>query len=346
MSGKSKISKEKIYFFLILFSIFNFTHLLFNQHLFAEGTTIVEDEEDEKRLMENHAVEKLRFGLANHIHYYKIKKTKNTVVEQRSGRKRLYDHNLLLRALFRDKLIHKKYGSLGSLFEGATFIDFGSAILYEEGAVTVRDLYEDTLLQDHLSKIVATDINDTEYDHTRYIEIHIKEREPFPFAFNEIPVLIDDPEYIRILTKIYAKSEFSPIIFRSTNSGPDLFYTVEEMKDHFLSILTANPNRNILYFFNRFIFFRSACATQFQLIGTIDERIGVNHSFSAWRYVDWNKRSLEEAFRPNLRYIRLVDESRLSVADRLDASFLNQSCFLSKTLRFYGNKIKKSITKS
>ncbi|WP_246051922.1 hypothetical protein [Leptospira idonii] len=311
----------------------------------AKGT-IIEEEEDEKRLSENHAIEKLRFGLANHIHYYKVKKTKNTVVEQRSGRRRLYDHNLILRSIFRNKLIHKTYGSLGNLFEGAVFIDFGSAILYEEGAVTVRDLYEDQLLIGHLSKLVATDINDTSFDHTRYIEIHMNEREPFPFSFNEIPVLIDDPEFIRILTRVYAKNEFTPLIFRSTNSGPDLFYTVEEMKEHFSSILEANPNRNILYFFNRFIFFRSVCSDRFQLIGTIDERIGVNHSFSAWRYVDWDKRGFEDAFHPNLRYVRMVEESRLALGDRMDAYFMNQSCNFGRGLRFYGNKFKKSITKS
>lgn len=39
-------------------------------------TTIIENEEDEKRVLENHAFEKLRFGLANHIHYYKVQKNK------------------------------------------------------------------------------------------------------------------------------------------------------------------------------------------------------------------------------------------------------------------------------
>jgi hypothetical protein len=326
---------------LLFFLYFSF----FSQHVFSNGT-IIEDEEDENRLIENHAVEKLRFGLANHIHYYKIKKTKNTVVEQRSGRHRLLDHNLILRAIYQGNVIHKSYGSLSTIFEGASFIDFGSAILYEEGAVTVRDLYEDEILKPYLFKIVATDINDTSYDHTRYIEIHMNEREPFPFSFNEIPVLIDDPEYIRILTKIYAKNEFSPVIFRSTNSGPDLFYTVEEMKEHFASILSANPNRNILYFFNRFIFFRSVCSDQFQLIGTIDEKIGVNHSFSAWKYVDWNRRSYAEAFHPNWKYILLVNETYLSVGDRADSFLLNQKCEIAKRMRFIGNKLKKSISKS
>lgn len=333
--------KSQLYNSLILLVCF----FLFNLHLYSNGT-IIEDEEDENRLIENHAVEKLRFGLANHIHYYKIKKTKNTVVEQRSGRHRLLDHNLILRAIFQGNVIHHQFGSLGKMFEGASFIDFGSAILYEEGAVTVRDLYEDDILRPHLFKIVATDINDTSFDHTRYIEIHMSEREPFPFAFNEIPVLLDDPEYIRILTRIYAKNESSPVIFRSTNSGPDLFYTVEEMREHFVSILQANPHRNILYFFNRFIFFRSVCSNQFQLIGTIDEKIGVNHSFSAWRYVDWNRRSYTEAFHPNWRYIQLVNESYVAIGDRMDSFILNQRCIFENQIRSIRNKIKKSVSKS
>lgn len=327
------------FFYIFLFQC------LFVFSLFSNGT-IIEDEDDEKRLLDNHALEKLRFGLANHIHYYKIKKTKNTVVEQRSGRHRLLDHNLILRAMFQGNIHHKVYGSFGSLFEGASFIDFGSAILYEEGAVTVRDLYEDEHLRSHIFKFVATDINDTSYEHTRYIEIHISQREPFPFSFNEIPALLDDPAYIRLLTNIYSKNEFSPVIFRSTNSGPDLFYTVDEMKLHFASILTANPNRNILYFFNRFIFFRSVCSKQFQLIGTIDEKIGVNHSFSAWRYVDWNRRSYTEAFHPNLRYITLQNETYLSFGDRADSFLLSNSCMFESKLRFIGNKIKKTISKS
>jgi len=324
---------------------FTFLILITSSSIIAQGQ-FIESKDDEQKLIDNHAIEKLRFGLANHIHYYKIKKTKNTVVEQRSGRKRLLDHNLILRALFQGNLFHTTYGSLAPLFEGASFIDFGSAILYEEGAVTVRDLYEDENLRPHFYKIVATDINDISFDHTRYIEIHMNEREPFPFSFNEIPFLLDDPEYIRTLTRIYSKNEFSPVIFRSTNSGPDLFYTVAEMKEHFVSILVANPNRNILYFFNRFVFFRSVCSDKFQLIGTIDEKIGVNHSFSAWKYIDWNRRTYAEGFHPNRNYIRLGTEGPIAIADQLDSKFLSNSCFWGHKLRHFGNKIRKSISKS
>lgn len=329
----------------ILFSIVLFLNPVFYLHSLRSETTIIEREEDEKRVLENHAFEKLRFGLANHIHYYKIKKTKNTVVEQRSGRRRLYDHNLILRSIFRDRIHHHTFGSLGSLLSGASFIDFGSAILYEEGAVTVRDLYEDEFIRSHLKNIVATDINDPEYSHTRYIEIHMSEREPFPFSFNEIPYRLDDPEYIRVLTRIYTTSEFSPLILRSTNSGPDLFYTVDEMKEHFSSILEANPHRTILYFFNRFIFFRTPCQSKFQLIGTIDEKVGVNHSFSAWRYVDWNKRELSEAILPQYRYIQITESRTKSVGDRLDSWFLVKGCQIQSRLRYFQNKIRKSVPK-
>ncbi|TGL44185.1 hypothetical protein [Leptospira perdikensis] len=320
--------------------------ILFGYHsaLSAE-TTIIENEEDEKRVLENHAFEKLRFGLANHIHYYKVKKTKNTVVEQRSGRKRLYDHNLILRSIFRNRILHHEYGSIGRWLDGASFIDFGSAILYEEGAVTVRDLYEDQFLSRYIKKIVATDINDPEYDHTRYIEIHMTERDPFPFAFNEIPYRLDDPEYIRVLTRIYTPNEFSPVIFRSTNSGPDLFYTVEEMRDHFRSVLDANPHRTILYFFNRYIFFRTPCESKFQLIGTIDEKVGVNHSFSAWRYVDWNKREFSEAIEPNFRYIRIADERNESKADQWDSMISGYGCQIRAKMVYYRHKFMKTMTK-
>ncbi|GBF51404.1 hypothetical protein LPTSP4_29400 [Leptospira ryugenii] len=326
-----------MHFVFLFFLITNFS-------LSAEAN-IIEDPDDERKLVENHSVEKLRFGLANHIHYYKVKKTKNTVVEQRSGRKRLFDHNLILKALFQGNLYHKEFGNLSQLFQNATFIDFGSAILYEEGAVTVRDIYEDEFLRNSFYRIVATDINDPSFDHTRYIEIHLYERDPFPFSFNEIPLLLDDPAYIRILTKNYSESESSPIIFRSTNSGPDLFYTVEEMKEHFRAILEANPQRNILYFFNRFVFFRSVCRNQFQLIGTIDEKIGVNHSFSAWRFVDWNRRSYSESFRPNREYIRTLKEGPIALGDEWDQFLYRQACQIRHNVRYFSNKFRKSITK-
>ncbi|MCZ8341550.1 MAG: hypothetical protein O9301_00820 [Leptospira sp.] len=328
----------------IVFLVF-FLESSFSFHSLNSETTIIERDEDEKKVLENHAFEKLRFGLANHIHYYKIKKTKNTVVEQRSGRRRLYDHNLILRSIFRDRIHHHIYGSLGSLLTGASFIDFGSAILYEEGAVTVRDLYEDEFIRSHLKTIVATDINDPEYSHTRYIEIHMSDREPFPFSFNEIPYRLDDPEYFRILTRIYTTSEFTPLILRSTNSGPDLFYTVEEMKDHFSSILEANPYRTILYFFNRFIFLRTPCQSKFELIGTIDEKVGVNHSFSAWRYVDWNRRELSEAILPQYRYLQIAESRTKSVGDRLDSWFFVKGCQFQSRMRYFQNKISKSVPK-
>jgi len=295
----------------------------------------VDKRNDEELLIETHATEKLRFGLSNHIHYYKNKKTKNTVVEQRSGRRRLYDHNLILRAIFRNQIVHREYGGLGNLLKGAVYIDFGSAILYEEGAVTVRDLFEDPLVRNQLQDIVATDINDTTYDHTRYIEIHEKEREPFPFPHSEIPPLMDSPQIIRSIVSRFAVRPETPLILRSTNSGPDLFYTVEEMKRHFESIIQANSKRHILYFFNRFVFFRHACSPRFQMIGKIDEKIGVNHSFSAWRFVDWKTRTLEEAFQPHYDYVFLADLERLPLADQLEWSWKEKSCHWQNRLEIY-----------
>jgi len=291
---------------------------------------IVEKSSDEKLLIDTHNLEKLRFGLANHIQYYKIKKTKNTVVEQRSGRKRLYDHNIILRSIFRNQIIHRKYGPLGDLLNQAIYIDFGSAILYEEGAVTVRDLYEDNQISSNLQTIVATDINDPSYDHTRYIEIHEKEREPFPFPHSEIPTLMNDPMMLQNLVNRFTKDQYAPVIFRSTNSGPDLFYTVDEMVAHFRSVLEANPDRNILYFFNRFVFFRHACESKFQMIGKIDEKIGVNHSYSAWRFVDWNTRTLKDAFYPHYDYLLIGLESEIPRAELLEMQWKQESCKINK----------------
>lgn len=276
------------------------------------ATRLIEDPDDEVGFFRNHESEKLRYGLAHHLYFYKHKTLKNTVVEQRSGRKRLFDHNIILRRLFLGEIQHMQFGPLDEIFRNSVFLDFGSAILYDEGAPTVRDIQEDWRVEPYLKRIVATDINDYEYPHTQYYNIFLKERFPYPFEVREIQKSLTDREFLRGLIGEFTSSQYAPIIFRSTNSGPDLFYTLEEAREHFRSILVSNPKRYILYFFNRFVLFRAPCSDSFQLVGLIDESIGVNHSIPAWRYVNWEKRELKTAFRHDKNYLTIRPKSDLT----------------------------------
>ena len=94
----------------------------------------------QRRVLRRQHRERLRFGLLRHQRKYKRKKLKNTVLEQRSGHKRLYDHNIFLRALFKGRLVFQKKANLAPQFKNGLFVDIGSAILYQDGAPTVRDL--------------------------------------------------------------------------------------------------------------------------------------------------------------------------------------------------------------
>jgi len=117
----------------------------------ARPSKIFTNPSDEIKFFKWQAAEKNGFGRAGHIKRYNSTPMKQTVLMQRSGRKRLYDHNILLRAFFEGKIIHSEYGDMIRYFKHAAFINIGSAILYEEGAPTVRDIYEDPIILKNLS---------------------------------------------------------------------------------------------------------------------------------------------------------------------------------------------------
>jgi hypothetical protein len=286
----------------------------------------IENIRDQEALLKNHSIEKLRFGMAHHVAMYKLKKIGNTVVEQRSGRKRLFDHNIILKEIYLHNIIHHEAGSLGEVFQNAVFLDFGSAILFEEGAPTVRDIDEDPFIRPQLSKVIATDINDPEYEHTRYIEIYKKDRAPYPFEVEEIGYTLTSPSQISKIVDAYAMDETTPLILRSTNSGPDLFYSSDELKNHFKAILISNQYRPVLYFFNKYVYFKPQCNERFQYIGRIDEKVGVNHSAQTWKLLDWSTRTLEEAFTPNYFHLRHFSYSRLPDAEKIETSLYNNYC--------------------
>ena len=235
-----------------------------------------------------------------------------TVLQQRSGRRRLYDHNLFLRALFRDRIIHNKLGSLGPKLKGAVFVDIGSAILYGEGAPTLRDVYEDRLVRPHLSTIIATDINDRSRWKTRYIDIYrrLPKRRRLPFPVREVPMLVVHPDQVRRLSHGLLKEKDTPLIFRSTSAGPDLYYTVSQAERHLAAVLAAHQERTVMYLFNKFILLKHADRLQFEILGEIDPRVGLWHHGPVWRRINWRRRSVYRAFRPNPNYARIVPSKK------------------------------------
>ena len=255
--------------------------------------------------------EKKRFGRPIHIKIYNRKKSGDTVVMQRSGRKRLYDHNIILRGIFEYRVKHKQYGNFAPLFNKAVFIDIGSAILYADGAPTVRDLYEDARVLPHLSKIVATDINDKSNAHTRYIDIYRTKGirgKKLPFPVEEIPMAITERAQVDKLLVPHSAGDSLPFIMRSTNSGPDLFYSPTQLRAHLRAIIRAGAGRNVIYFFNKFVLFKHASAWKFEVIGTIDESVAIAHRDPRWRYIKWSRRRLTQAFRPDRRYMSILSK--------------------------------------
>lgn len=238
------------------------------------------------------------FGTPRHQKAYMKRRYKNTVVMQRSGRNRLYDHNIFLRSLFRSRIHHKKYGDLGERFEGAVFIDIGSAILFGEGAPTVRDIHEDKWIEPHLSHLIATDINGRG---CRYIDIYRRRRENLPFPVREVAMrLVSVEQYHRVTSGLL--KEDTAIIFRSTNSGPDLYYTTYDIHRHFRGMIRAYYDRDVIYFFNKFILYKARNSTYFEKIGR-DSGIGTSHRTARWIEINWKRRRLGNAFLPNYKFI-------------------------------------------
>ncbi|MBL8022636.1 MAG: hypothetical protein JNM27_23360 [Leptospirales bacterium] len=264
---------------------------------------IFESPVDEQLILSRQNYEKTTFGTEQAQGRYNTLRMGNTVLMQRSGRKRLYDHNLFLRALFQGRIVHKQYGDLRKIFVKPVMIDFGSAILQGEGAPTVRDLFEDSAVYSHLGDLLATDIDDHRSPDTEFITIYKKQSQQLPFKVLEIDMCMKEPAQISRLKKEAAVSQGTPLILRSANSGPDLFYSVDEMKQHFKSIAAANADSDVLYFFNKFILYKHMGSRRFEKLGEIDENVGLARGTDFWMWINWELRSLEQGFTPNQAYV-------------------------------------------
>ncbi len=243
-----------------------------------------------------------RFGTAPRVKRYKKKKYGNSSIEQRSGRRRLYDHNIFLRALFAGELAVEPHGNLQPQFEDGLFLDIGSAILFGEGANTVRDLYEDEEIQPHVL-IVASDINDKSGKKTMYIDQYRRSGKKLPFPVVEVPMLMLRPEQFIHPLRLFLPARKGGLIFRSANAGPDLYYDRDQVNAHLCAVISAFPDKNILYLFNKFILYKPESRLEFIIIGEIDGAVGINHRETTWEDIDWSTRSFKEAIRVNLQHL-------------------------------------------
>jgi len=265
---------------------------------------IFSDPETEHEVLSWQVWEHRNFGDDNHAALARKRKFKNTVVMQRSGRKRLYDHNIFLASLFDGRIIHKTEGDLGGRFEKAVFIDIGSGILCEEGAPTVRDIVEDDRIWVHLDFIIATDING---HGCRYVDTYRIVKRNLPFPVREITMKLNFIRDFAMLTHGLLKPG-AALIFRSANSGPDLYYKPETLVDHFRTMIRACTGRDVLYLFNTFILYKSRNSLVFQKIGTVDPGVGTSHRGHPWEKIDWERRKLNESFSPNGELIEVRGE--------------------------------------
>ncbi|MBL8033354.1 MAG: hypothetical protein JNJ69_06630 [Leptospiraceae bacterium] len=247
-----------------------------------------------------------RFGTPARAKKYKKKKYGNSSVEQRSGRRRLYDHNLFLRALFAGQLVSEAHGNLQQQFADGLFLDIGSAILYGEGAATVRDLYEDKKIQPHLL-IIASDINDRGNKKTMYIDQYRKSGRQLPFPVVEVAMLMQKPEDFTTPLKFFLASRQGGIILRSANAGPDLYYDRKRIQTHLRAAIAAFHDRNVLYFFNKFILYKPENRIDFSIIGEIDAEVGINHRETPWEDIDWSKRTFKEGIRLNQQHVQYTN---------------------------------------
>lgn len=242
-----------------------------------------------------------KYGMAALAKSYKKKKYGNSVVEQRSGRKRLYDHNIFLRALLAGHLKSDAYGNLQDQFEGGVLLDIGSAILFGEGADTVRDLFEDKEIQPKLT-LVASDINDPGNKKTMYVNIYRESGSPLPFPVVEIAMLMEKPEHFSTPIQDYLKSG-AGVILRSANAGPDLYYDKKQVQKHLRAAIQAFYDRPVIYLFNKYILYKPRKRNNFLIVGEIDDQVGTNHRKTTWETIDWTKRTFDEAVRLNQQHL-------------------------------------------
>ena len=296
-----------------VFSILIIASVLYGPPLFSSGTGdndaipekdrgnfgIFEDTETEDEVFSWYYNEHNGYGTRKHAASAQNTKYKNTVIMQRSGEKRLFDQNILLAALFEGRLLHNKYGQLSTIFRGSVFIDIGSGILYGNGAPTVRDIFEDDRIWTNLSYIIATDINGP---NCRYIDSYRINRKDLPFTVRMISMKMIWRRHFFTLTSGLLKKGTS-VIFRSANSGPDLYYPPHFLVDHFRSMIREYKDRDVLYLYNKFVLFKPRNECHFQKLGEIDAKVGLSHSARKWDSINWSKRKLDDLFLPNGRVI-------------------------------------------
>jgi len=272
----------------------------------TERIQVFENRKEAKIFFLRHNSENKYFGKKQDLKRYNSYNFGKTRLMQRSGRKRLYDHNLLLRGIFANRVMHKKLGSLGLIFKGCAFIDFGSAILFGDGAPTVRDIFEDKKIKPFLSIILATDVNDPTSAQSHYFDIYQNKNQKLPFIVREIPLAITLPQHFsNLTTKVKGYKKNKAVIYRSTNSGPDLFYNEKTIRKHFQALTTSHKNQYVLYLFNKFVLLKIAGQRYFQIIGEIDTRVGLARGKSTWKYILWKYRKLKHAFKPSLSRVYL-----------------------------------------
>lgn len=96
-----------------------------------------------------------------------------------------------------------------------------------------------------------------------------------------------------------------PVVFRAANTGPDLFYSDADVRQHLRAIARACEQRDVIYFFSKYVLFKPRGSLAYQVLGEIDPNVGVYHSADVWTRIDWTRRTLRESFVPNPSVVRI-----------------------------------------
>ncbi len=270
--------------------------------------TVFADAADDRTLFSNHRRRWKVFRNPRVQKRYNTRRTRGTVAIQYSDHKRLFDHNILLAALFEGRLHNGRVGNLKEAFHGALFFDLGSAILYKQGAVTVRAIHEDKRVMPFLSKLVASDINDYRSSRTEFINIYRKNAKPLPFPVEEIDMSITRPVQVEVMLKPYLRDTRTPVILRTVNTGIDYYYSESQLRRHFQAVLMQLAPRNVIYLFNRYVLFKPADTARFLILGEIAPlfRAEKQRGRKIWRRINWKKRKLKDGFTPRPGHLRIV----------------------------------------
>ncbi len=261
--------------------------------------------EDDRGLFDNHRA-RLKREVRKRKYYFTMRAGK-TVGIQFSQRKRLYDHNILLRALFAGRLVHRDHGNLQERFLGALFFDLGSGILYADGAPTVRDIHEDESVRRFLGALVASDINDPSSEKTRFVDIYRKTRNNLPFPVQEIPMAITRADQVDAMLRPYEPSHRGPLILRTVNTGIDYYYPEPQLRAHLQAVLEATGGRDVLYLFNKYVLFRAREADSFAILGELPDTVFMVERYGwRWRRINWSRRTVEQSFQPRARVIAVT----------------------------------------